>query len=307
MKRRIEWIDCLKAIAIIFVVIGHFPISYLFKKYIYSFHLPMFFILSGLTFSVYKFNDFKSFVLHKFKGILLPYIFLNISYFVFFSLFFKVLENNDIGLLEIINGIIYGNNDQYFLLNGPTWFLPTLFLIELLGYVVIKYFNDDEKQLMLVAFGLLIYGYIENVAKKNFFMPWHVNSVPVACALFLMGYLFMKKYKSSEILRERMKSPNLGYGIIFLLIGLYFSMKNGRVSFGGNHYHSMIYTLSAIIFNCSTYYIFMKKIISIKFFSRLLCYIGKNTLFILGFHKAVLILINYSFTVASVVTASFLA
>lgn len=48
------WVDILKGILIIFVVIGHswFPYS----KYIYWFHMPVFFMISGYVFTPTKMN-----------------------------------------------------------------------------------------------------------------------------------------------------------------------------------------------------------------------------------------------------------
>lgn len=55
---RIEWVDILKGIAIICVFIGHTTndnygnISGLLHMWIYSFHMPLFFFLSGYVFSI---------------------------------------------------------------------------------------------------------------------------------------------------------------------------------------------------------------------------------------------------------------
>ena len=45
---RIDWIDTLKGVAMIFVVWGHCFPTYKgrIKKYIYSFHMPLFFFIS---------------------------------------------------------------------------------------------------------------------------------------------------------------------------------------------------------------------------------------------------------------------
>jgi fucose 4-O-acetylase-like acetyltransferase len=51
MNQRIEWIDVAKGIGIFLVIVGHL-ISHdnfnLLADYIYSFHMPLFFFLSGL-------------------------------------------------------------------------------------------------------------------------------------------------------------------------------------------------------------------------------------------------------------------
>lgn len=59
IKKRIDWVDCAKGIAIILVIVGHTvtfdtePQRFV-RGIIFSFHMPLFFILSALTF---KFSD----------------------------------------------------------------------------------------------------------------------------------------------------------------------------------------------------------------------------------------------------------
>lgn len=45
---RIKWIDNARAIGILLVVLGHSLIPASIQTYIYSFHMPLFFFLSGL-------------------------------------------------------------------------------------------------------------------------------------------------------------------------------------------------------------------------------------------------------------------
>lgn len=49
MKKRIEWVDIAKGIAIMLMVIGHEVSNGLVYALIFSFHMPLFFILSGYT------------------------------------------------------------------------------------------------------------------------------------------------------------------------------------------------------------------------------------------------------------------
>ena len=50
-KKRIEWIDISKGIAILLVIFGHVSILPWapYKKLIFSVHMPLFFIVAGLT------------------------------------------------------------------------------------------------------------------------------------------------------------------------------------------------------------------------------------------------------------------
>lgn len=292
-KQRIDWIDWLRGLAIIFVVIGHFPVNDKVKIYLYSFHLPLFFILSGLTFNVKKYNDMKSFIKHKAKGILLPYLCLNLSYFAIWVLLSKILTHSSTSLLTIGKGILFANNDKVFLLNGPTWFLPTLFLVEVLGYLAIKYFKDDEKQLTILSFVFLLIGYAESLKKPKELMIWHMNSVPVAFFLFIIGYVFYKYYTNNKEVRNKIDNFKSYFGILFLLLGFYFAIKNGKVSFGGNSYKSITYTLISIFFSCTGYFLLIRKVCQLQVIGKVLSYIGKNTLFILGFHKVLLFVLKY--------------
>ena len=49
-KQRISWIDVTKGIAIYLVILGHSLIGLKVNDYIFAFHMPLFFIASGLLF-----------------------------------------------------------------------------------------------------------------------------------------------------------------------------------------------------------------------------------------------------------------
>lgn len=44
---RVESIDVLKGIGILFMVLGHMHFSVIFIHYVYAFHMPLFFLISG--------------------------------------------------------------------------------------------------------------------------------------------------------------------------------------------------------------------------------------------------------------------
>lgn len=49
VKLRLSWVDYAKAIAITFVIIGHVSTRNNLSDWIYSFQMPLFFFLSGIT------------------------------------------------------------------------------------------------------------------------------------------------------------------------------------------------------------------------------------------------------------------
>lgn len=77
-KERIEYIDFFRGVGIILMVMGHMAFGGLqgfgdlVEKYIHSFHMPMFFIISGYFYQ--KKANWISFVKGKMRTIMLPYI-----------------------------------------------------------------------------------------------------------------------------------------------------------------------------------------------------------------------------------------
>ena len=77
MKIREHYIDVAKGIAMILVIIGHITIlpTWLYA-WINSFHMPLFFFLSGMVYNPNKYDKFRDFFKAKFKGLIVPYFFL---------------------------------------------------------------------------------------------------------------------------------------------------------------------------------------------------------------------------------------
>ena len=79
VEKRDHSIDILKGIAIILVLIGHIPYTpHILRAWLYTFHVPTFFVCSGILFSVDRYPKFKNFFLSRVKGLLLPILTLGI-------------------------------------------------------------------------------------------------------------------------------------------------------------------------------------------------------------------------------------
>lgn len=296
-NKRIAWIDYLKAIGIFLVVIGHSNPLASIRKWIYSFHMPLFFIVAGLTFNPERYNNTKEFVKHKAKTILLPYLMINLFTIPFYLWYFKILNySSSASIIDIIKGIIIANNDIIVLVNGVTWFLPTLFLSNVLMYLIYKRFKDNKNNMLIISFILLILGYVEAITSRETLMIWHINSLPVCTFFALIGYICKdyikiisnKKYSKLETFK------NIVLGIVFIVLGFIIGVKlNGKVSFGGNNYKSIIMTVSTVLLTVSGMSIILMKIKSENIIMKLWGYIGRNTLIVLGVHKIIIYIFRY--------------
>ena len=91
-KNREDWIDALRALAMIFVIYGHLlkktELSYIYYVFTSPIKLPLFLSISGYLFKEIK--DFQTFFYKVFRGLVIPWIVLSIAPLLLIS-----LPNND--------------------------------------------------------------------------------------------------------------------------------------------------------------------------------------------------------------------
>lgn len=141
-KQRIEWIDTAKAIGICTVVIGHSVLPVSLRVWIYSFHMPLFFFLTGMTF---KFTDTKTFFKKRAFSLLFPYFLFSFAYLLKDIAAYFIIHDGSIDFLikEFIGIFVYIQRSDY-KVNG-LWFLPCLFLSETIFFFVIKLIKTKKK------------------------------------------------------------------------------------------------------------------------------------------------------------------
>lgn len=150
MKERIAYIDFAKGLAIIFVIIGHF-IQYSTSQgcntaiwaLIYSFHMPLFMILSGYFIS---FNIDIRRIAKRFICLIVP------------GLLWSILIA---GVLYVLVTYVHFNNpieNQTFLLRvfKQFWFLSCLFFCYLIGIFSLKIFRNEYVSCIISTLLLMI-------------------------------------------------------------------------------------------------------------------------------------------------------
>lgn len=99
MNKHLYWIDFAKVIGLYLMVLGHGNmVSDDLRCYIYSFHMPLFFVISGLFAKDYI--ERIPVIKGSFKTLMIPYICLNAVCLIFFSLLELYKGTFSIGLLK---------------------------------------------------------------------------------------------------------------------------------------------------------------------------------------------------------------
>lgn len=90
-KGRIIWIDIMRGILMISIVMGHIYTTSLLRKYLYSFHVPAFFFLSGYCFHYSR--NFKLFLYKKIKTVVIPYFSFSLFSILLFAVGSKIVNS----------------------------------------------------------------------------------------------------------------------------------------------------------------------------------------------------------------------
>ena len=144
--KRIEYIDVAKFLAMILVVFAHGTKESNFVAFAFAFHLPVFFILNGMTLRVenQKFGDFLT---TKLRRYIIPMFGLGILC-VLSDMFVKWLLNSPIpdhflliGIANVINQI------RLFAI----WFLPALFFTDI---ILFGFHHLAKGKLAIMGFSL---------------------------------------------------------------------------------------------------------------------------------------------------------
>lgn len=301
---RLHLIDALKGFGIMLVVFAHHSLPVSLNNYIYSFHMPLFFFVSGFLFDFGKYAESaSSFVKKKFRSLIVPYFYFAVLTYLFYFLLDKVLpfgffEHST--LYDVIYTILYAPGDSN-LINPPLWFLPCLFVTVLLFYGFSKMCYGKPRKLVLwiIAAGVIGYLYPEYVP---FRLPWTADVALSAVVFYGAGNLF-KKFTDSEVesesgiilkadsnLREMFPQVRKFLPGVFILLNLLYlgyvlefpmtDETNMNVMEYGSFFWFYLLAFSGIF----TIVYFFKKIGS----SRILEYYGRNSLIVLALHYPVM-------------------
>lgn len=137
MRNRI--IDIAKGIAIFLVIFGHITHVPEIRQYIWSFHIPLFFFISGVLIKTNKCQNFTRYLGKKSIQLLIPYLIFYIVTFLYWLILEKNTRGAELAWWSQIIGLFYGTyNLQYMYFNGALWFIPCLFSMEILYWFIAK-------------------------------------------------------------------------------------------------------------------------------------------------------------------------
>lgn len=277
MKKRIEYIDTAKAIAMLFVIIGHCDwINTIPRLYgmIYSFHMPVFFIISGYFI---KRMSFKQSMYKYARAYIKPYALLAL-FIICVSLSHaycykdNLLDSFKLSVLRVIWCAAGNRSNVCFDLIpdiGPSWFLPALFTsCVIYSSFVVKY-NKMEQILLCLILACFAVSTISKIQ-----LPFGIQYGMVA-----LVYLVIGNHIEDMHIFERMKAIDcrIKYFAVFSCVLLTFT-NGGVYVWSANLGYSIQGLVCSIIISLAIIYTCKYR------FRAHFEWIGKNTLYIFMAH-----------------------
>jgi acyltransferase len=276
LNKRIEWIDTVRGLSIFLVVLGHTILPHSWLIYIFSFHMPLFFFLSGYLSKADKNTNLWEIFKKKTGSLLWPYVFFFGINLVYWILFFESKA-----YFEPIKQMLY-SADKLSAPFIPLWFLTTLFVTEIIFYILRR--NLRALWLPISILFLCLAGFW--LARHNIVaLPWGIDIALVAILFYYAGYL-TQRYKDK--IKQMNFIPTIYWTIIFLVTNfLLAKYQNTQVTMIYRYYgynSEWLFILAA--FSGIFGYILLGKILKNTILKRntVIEFLGRNSLIILGLH-----------------------
>jgi len=283
-----KWVDVAKGMGILLVVLGHvigLPLP--IRKYIYSFHMPLFFFISGYLYNAnkYKLVALNDYIKNRWTRLINPYLAMALTCYCLFVIV-PFLKNHIIDISSYAKpliGIVYSRGSAEWMPNcSPLWFLTCLFLTQIIFFIICK--NSTNLKIFICCVLCTVVGFLIYVS-ISFKLPWNFDTALIAVFLYSLGY-FARTYNALDIVKKNAVKiiP------LMLVIGIITSHLNGTVDMDSNMYGNifLFYTgaISSIVVVIYTAGIFSKL--------NILSFWGKNTMPVIGFNYAVITLTAYT-------------
>lgn len=207
-KERNSYVDILKAIGIISIVIGHsgwrIPIGTGIRMgmFVYSYHLMIFFFVAGFCFNKKSIDNPYSYFAKRLKSILPLYVGYNIMFVLLHNVLRRIhiiaLDQPVYGINDILEksfkGLVLTTSEQML---GAFWFLP-MYLLAITLFCFSFAFIDGHNVFFKVSFILIIavMGLYLNWEQIN--LNYHMQTSILAIPVVYLGYYVKCNWEQIE-------------------------------------------------------------------------------------------------------------
>lgn len=292
MKERFDYIDVAKSLGMLCVIWGHIMMSGLSHNFVYAFHIPLFFFISGMMYNNKKYDSFVVFCRKRFVTLLIPYFVYSVITWIIWALYSYLSHDTvDSYIMPLLQTFIAQGSGAHFLIhNGPLWFVTCLFVVEMAYYFI----GRLPRVINLLICGLLAILSVWMIRNRDLFdftlLPWSMEVAAAAIIFYSMGNLYKDKVTHEAFLQK--VNNILGSAVllfVLLAIVVWGANYNGAVSMGSNNFgrSPLLFYCLAI---CGIFLVLILSALIVRFFDKtkgykLVRWFGRNSFDAMAIHN----------------------
>lgn len=283
-KKRFVWMDILRGLLIISVVIGHSTGK--FNGYIYQFHMGAFFLVSGYL-AKQKSRSLLETIYHKVLTLFLPVLTsVCILQLATYGLHKLNIYNMLLGDMQYITfGIVlkefFLHGSIYVWWLGAAWFVLVLFLISIIHRALYQLLDEKYGVVYgILSICLFLIGY--SISKTGAH-AWNIDLVLIAQFYYVIG-LYLCKYAENVVQKRTWMQAIVLACITFVIMHIIATKLHFTMDYPSRAFNAPAIDVFMVVNGAIFIYALAMCISKIPVINWLTAYLGRNTLPILLFH-----------------------
>lgn len=290
-------IDVAKGLGMLLVIFGHTNYQEPGLTIIYSFHMPLFFAISGMLFGGDRYPTFGAFLRRKVKTLIVPFL-LYAAVTLVFTGAVELLEHGFSegylpDMLKTAGRSLIARRSADFPYNAPLWFVPCLFLVEC-GYYLLSRIRSKPVRIAVIA--AVFAGGWALVATRVLYRytVWNFPAAMIALAFFAAGHLLFAPV-CARLIERRWSRPKWALvalaGLTLTVLVALLNVGEAHVSLGSDVVNFAPLLLVSGV--CGSVFVLAA---SRLFTARWVEYIGRNSFDFMAIHALVRTAVTFAMT-----------
>ena len=214
---RLSWLDVLKGIGIILVAIGHIYSNRTVFNWLYSFHMPLFFLAAGW---VYKEKPIITDIKRRIQTIVVPYFSFGLLILLYWQVIERRFRDSDMSFMNALFGLFSGCYDNLDF-NVHLWFLPCFFVTVVLFNILV---NMGGRKITYIVSALMSSVYVVLPMPE---LPWGFNRVFKYIGFYAVGVILAGR--ETRIVDRKIRIGTVAVALIIL--NFFLSLHNLTTGF----------------------------------------------------------------------------
>lgn len=288
-KTRFDDIDILRGLGIIIMVMGHVGFSGIFDVWIHTYHMPLFFVISGFFFKKRENFNVKALIAKKAKTLLIPYLFFGIFHYVLWLFVFTEPEFNKLEPLMRL----FSFNTVHLPIAGALWFFTALFFCEIFyNLIVYSIKKENVTTILIVAVSMLV---SLVTVFTDFRLPLTLD-ISLSCLVYYHAGRYLRLFVDKYSIREKCKlhyKKTFLISVVLMIINVILTFCNGYVNIKmGWHAFVPLTWINAFIGITSLYLFSVFVANKLSFMVKPLSFVGRNSIVYLCLNQLVIMILT---------------